>query len=105
VFLTVGRDAVRKRRLGCLVVPPLALFAEPELKLFHAAAGAAFIARVNLLCHSTVLAPAGSSPRVAQRHKATSNLRAKATMPTLRLRVLPAAKRDSYHWVNSLSGW
>jgi hypothetical protein len=41
----------------------------------------------------TISAPAGTSPLSRKRHKATNNLRASATMPIRRCRLLPLAKR------------
>src|SRR5258707_884953 len=45
--------------------------------------------------------PAGTSPVVARRHKAISNLRARATI--IVLRFLPPSVRVRYHWANALS--
>src|SRR6266487_4119968 len=45
--------------------------------------------------------PAGTSPVVTRRHKAISNLRARATIIVLRL--LPPSVRVRYHWANALS--
>src|SRR3981189_2617170 len=45
--------------------------------------------------------PAGTSPVVTRRHKAISNLRARATI--IVLRFLPPSVRVRYHWANALS--
>src|SRR5215470_6801799 len=45
--------------------------------------------------------PAGTSPVVTRRHKAISNLRARATI--IVLRFLPPSVRIRYHWANALS--
>lgn len=50
-------------------------------------------------------APSGRTPCSTQRHSATSSLRASATIPILRSRLLPPAKRRSYQRVSSLWGW
>ena len=50
-------------------------------------------------------APSGSTPVLTNRQSAISNLRARATIPSWRSRVLPAPKRRSYHWDNALAGW
>jgi hypothetical protein len=48
--------------------------------------------------------PAGISPVVTRRHRAISNLRARATI--IVLRFLPALSvRVRYHWLNALSFW
>src|SRR6202049_2947046 len=48
--------------------------------------------------------PAGTSPVVTRRHKAISNLRARATI--IVLRFLPALSvRVRYHWLNALFFW
>ena len=48
--------------------------------------------------------PVGTSPVVTRRHRATSNLRASATI--IVLRFVPAlAVCARYHWVNALSFW
>ena len=48
--------------------------------------------------------PAGTSPVVTRRHRAMSNLRARATI--IVLRFLPALSvRVRYHWANALSFW
>src|SRR3981189_727336 len=45
--------------------------------------------------------PAGTPPAVTRRHKAISNLRARATI--IVLRFLPPSVRVRYHWANALS--
>src|SRR5216683_3555737 len=45
--------------------------------------------------------PAGTSPVVTRRHKAISNLRARATI--IVFRFLPPSVRVRYHWANALS--
>src|SRR6267143_2347471 len=45
--------------------------------------------------------PAGTSHVVTRRHKAISNLRARATI--IVLRFLPPSVRVRYHWANALS--
>jgi hypothetical protein len=49
-------------------------------------------------------APAGSSARARYFHSATNSLRARATIPTRRIRWLPEPNRRQNHCVNSLAG-
>src|SRR5208282_5870190 len=60
---------------------------------------------LNLLPHAARnTTPAGTSPVVTRRHKAISNLRARATI--IVLRFLPALSvRVRYHWLNALAFW
>jgi len=53
----------------------------------------------------SILAPAGISPSRTYLPKATNSLRATATIPIFRLRLVPSSKRRWYHFVSSLSGW
>src|SRR5271169_5350570 len=46
--------------------------------------------------------PAGTSPVVTRRHKAISNLRARATIIVLRFLPVPSV-RVRYHWANALA--
>ena len=50
-------------------------------------------------------APSGTSPVSRYRHNAIKSLRARATIPTLRIRLLPLPKRRRYHWDSALVGW
>src|SRR6266704_816497 len=51
-----------------------------------------------------ITTPAGTSPVVTRRHRAISNLRARATI--IVLRFLPALSvRARYHWLNALFFW
>jgi hypothetical protein len=49
-------------------------------------------------------APSGSTPVSINRHKAMRNLRAKATIPMRRSRLLPGPKRCGYHGLSALWG-
>src|SRR4029077_15508445 len=89
--LTVTAQPLGAERQEAEGAPPL--LSSPSRGRFQAAAGFTFVGRLNLLLQSIAWAPGGSSPWAAQRHKATNNLRASATMPILRMRALPAAKR------------
>ena len=58
---------------------------------------------LSLLAHAARnTTPAGTSPVVTRRHKAISNLRARATIIVLRLLPAPSV-RVRYHWANALS--
>src|SRR5712691_7137000 len=60
---------------------------------------------LSLLSHAARnTTPAGTSPVVTRRHRAISNLRARATI--IVLRFLPALSvRARYHWLNALFFW
>jgi hypothetical protein len=60
------------------------------------------LAFLSLLPHAARnTTPAGTSPVVTRRHKAISNLRARATI--IVLRFLPPSVRVRYQWANALS--
>jgi hypothetical protein len=50
------------------------------------------------------IAPSGISPCSTYRHRAMSSLRASATIPIRRSRLLPLPNRRWYHCVNALAG-
>jgi hypothetical protein len=49
-------------------------------------------------------APSGTTPVSTNRHKAMSRLRARATIPLRRQRLLPCPQRCCYHWGSALCG-
>jgi hypothetical protein len=51
------------------------------------------------------VAPSGRAPVFKKRQSAIKSLRARATIPSLRSRALPAPNRRSYHCDRALSGW
>lgn len=50
-------------------------------------------------------APSGTSPKSTKRHRATKSFRARATMPTRRLRLAPELHLSWNHFESALSGW
>jgi len=50
-------------------------------------------------------APSGRTPVLPKRQSALKSLRARATIPRVRSRALPAPHRCSYHCDRALSGW
>jgi hypothetical protein len=63
----------------------------------HAATGRAL--PLTLICQSTTIAPSGGWPVCRYCQSWISSLRPRATMPILRCRLEPWAKRRSYHRV------
>ena len=86
-----GRFPSETRRHSELLTPALSLL------------GIAYycFSQINLVFRT---APLGIAPVSRYRHNSTSSLLAKATIPILRIRLLPCPNRSSYHFVSSLSG-
>jgi hypothetical protein len=62
-----------------------------------------FFTRTTISFLST--APSGTKPSFRCFHRAINSFRAKATIPTFRIRLFPSPNRRWYHLLNSLSGW